>query len=105
MKKIVLNNQPYLGTIKESAKGVVTLENALRYSGTLNQPMVNLYFKAQNSGSLETAKVTGQNTISVSDLTEDEELMVAIADMQMNRAKVIAVPNLVNDAFDNITGK
>ena len=104
IKKVTINSMLYLGELKEK-DGKYTLSNALMV-GAISSNTISSYFKAKNSGSLETMKFGGGILEPmVGDLNPNEQMEFDMAELAMSQAKKTALPALENDAFDGILGK
>ena len=106
MKKITVNGQAFLGSIRISNETITVHHAIADVSNTLEQADFATYFKQKNLDKLQTITFAGHGTTySVTDLTEDEELGAHIVLLSMRRAKKMALHNLENGVLDTLLGK
>lgn len=106
MKKIIVNGQMYLGSVK-TKDGNVIVENAMAVRGKrVNRTVIADYLKQKNLDELETIEFSGNGTsVSKSRLTDEEEMIFDICERAMRFAEKKAKSGMVNNEFEEALGK
>jgi hypothetical protein len=107
MKIISIGSTVYLGEITKKA-GVVTLSNSMPIGGAdVTKAHLIEYMKRRNTNKLDKPiEIEGAAvTTSVRDLTDDLTAELAILDLRFKQAEKLAIPELINRKFDELSGK
>jgi hypothetical protein len=107
MKVITIGSAVYLGEI-EKGKGVVNLKNSMPVgSGDINKAHLIEYMKRKNTNKLDKPiEIEGAAvTTSVRDLTDDLQAELEILELRFKQAEKLAVPELINKKFDELSGR
>lgn len=107
MKKVTINGNTYLGTVKDSGKKTY-LKNAMQLAGPdVKEGNIEEYIRRKNLGTLEeTIELIGSGMQgSVSSLSKVQKLFLKRCEMTMQLAKTTAIPTTENEIFNSLLGK
>lgn len=105
IKVVTIGSALYLGTLEEGKTGI-TLKESMPVAGSdIQKGHLVEYIKRKNTGKLDKpVEIKGAAIVySVRDLTDDLEAEYAILQMRLKQAEKLALPELVNKKFDELS--